>query len=78
VVFFHLSLSVLPRQPRAPAFQVDINGHRGIYYVDPRLHYFMGDEEDEYNPIHAGAQRRIALPAPIFARGESVGADLPG
>jgi hypothetical protein len=68
---FYLNLSVLPRQPRAPAFQLDINGHRGLYYVDPRLHYFIGDEDDAYNPIHAGAQRRIALPARYFRAGEN-------
>jgi hypothetical protein len=68
---FHLNLSLLSRQPRAPALQLEINGHRGFYYVDPRLGYSLADAADAFNPIHASAQRRISLPARYFRAGEN-------
>ena len=68
---FYLNLSLLSRQPRAPAMQIEINGRRGLYYIDPTLSYALGGGADAFTPIHGSAARSIALPARYFRAGEN-------
>jgi hypothetical protein len=68
---FYLNLSLLFRHPRIPVMQVEINGHRGIYYLSPNASVALGDETDAFNPIHSAEQRRIVLPARYFRAGEN-------
>jgi alpha-mannosidase len=68
---FYLNFGLLFRQPRVPVLRVEINGHRGAYYLSPKLSFELGDEEDAFNPIHSSEQRRIALPARYLQEGEN-------
>jgi len=42
---FYLDLSLLFRQPRVPAVDVDINGHCGRYYFNPDPMFEVGDSD---------------------------------
>jgi hypothetical protein len=68
---FYLDLSLLFRQPRVPALEVDINGHRGRYYFDPDPMFELGATEDEFDAIRSVQRRKIALPARFFQPGEN-------
>jgi len=68
---FYLNLSLLFRHPRIPLMQLEVNGHRGIYYLSPKVSFELGDEADAFNPIHSEQQRRIPLPARFFRAGEN-------
>ena len=68
---FHLDLDLLFRQPRVPALDLEINGHRGRYYFDPEPMFELGAVEDQFNPIRSRQRRRIALPATFFRPGEN-------
>lgn len=43
---YTLDLDLLPKQPRAPAVLMEVNGHQGLYYVDPRTTFTIGDTDD--------------------------------
>src|ERR1035438_3904810 len=63
---FFLDLSLLFRQPRTPALELEINGHRGRYYFDPDPMFELGAISDEFNATRSVARRKIALPATLF------------
>lgn len=69
---FYLDLSLLFRQPRVPALDLEVNGHHGRYYFDPDPMFELGAVEDEFNVIRSAQHRRIALPAALFKSGENV------
>jgi hypothetical protein len=68
----YLDLSLLFRQPRVPAVEVAVNGHRGRFYFDPDPMFELGSGDDQFNPIRSAARRRIALPARLFRAGENL------
>ncbi|MBU6402507.1 MAG: hypothetical protein KGS61_19475, partial [Verrucomicrobia bacterium] len=68
---FYLDLDLLFRQPRVPALDLDVNGHRGRYYFEPEPMFDLGAVEDEFNPIRSSQHRRLALPASLFRAGEN-------
>ena len=68
---FYLDLSLLFRQPRTPALELEINGHCGRYHFDPNPMFDIGAVSDEFNPIRSVARRKIALPAALFHAGEN-------
>lgn len=68
---FYLELNLLFRQPRVPALELEINGHRGRYYFEPEPMFELGAVEDEFNAIRSFQHRRIALPAALFHSGEN-------
>lgn len=68
---FYLDLSLLFRQPRVPALELEINGHRGRYYFEPEPMFELGAVEDEFNVTRSAARRKIALPATLFQPGEN-------
>ena len=68
---FYLNLELLFRQPRVPTLRVEINGHTGNFYLNPKLSSALGDEEDAYNPIHSFDKQRFALPARYFRAGDN-------
>ncbi len=68
---FYLDLSLLFRQPRVPALELELNGHRGRYYFDPEPMFEIGNGDDQFNPIRSVQRRRLALPARYFQPGEN-------
>ncbi|HEY5911780.1 MAG TPA: hypothetical protein VJA21_14355, partial [Verrucomicrobiae bacterium] len=68
---FFLDASLLFRQPRVPAVELDVNGHRGRYYFDPDPMFEIGDGNDQFNPIRSVQRRKIGLPAALFRPGEN-------
>jgi hypothetical protein len=68
---FYLDLSLLFRQPRVPALDLDINGHRGRFYFDPDPMFELGSVQDEFNATRSVQRRKLALPAAFFKAGEN-------
>ncbi|SPE56578.1 putative Glycosyl hydrolases 38-like protein [Verrucomicrobia bacterium] len=69
---FYLELGLLFRLPRAPALELEINGHRGRYYFNPAPMFDIGDTDDQFNAIRSVERRKIVLPAAFFNPGENV------
>ena len=68
---FYLDLTLLYRQPRVPSLQVEWNGKRGMYFFNPELGAQLGGENDQFNPIHSVAHRKLEFPASLFRAGEN-------
>jgi hypothetical protein len=68
---FFLDLSLLFRQPRVPALDLEINGHHGRFYFDPEPMFELGAVQDEFNAIRSVQRRKLALPATFFKPGEN-------
>ena len=47
---FLLKISTLTYLPRIPAIQVQINGHKGIFYLHPEVSYYLGDQRSIFDP----------------------------
>ncbi len=69
---FSLDLSLLFRQPRVPAVELEVNGHAGRYYFDPEPMFELGSGDDQFNPLRSIQRRKIALAARWFRAGENV------
>ena len=68
---FHLDLSLLFRQPRAPVLDLELNGHRGQFYFEPEPMFEIGNTDDQFNPIRSVQRRVLTLPARLFRPGEN-------
>jgi hypothetical protein len=68
---FYLDLSLLFRQPRVPALDLDINGHLGRFYFEPDPTFELGSVDDEFNAIRSAEHRKLALAARFFKPGEN-------
>jgi hypothetical protein len=68
---FYLDLDLLFRQPRVPALDLEVNGHRGRYYFDPDPMFELGAVDDEFNVIRSSQHKRIALLPSLFKAGEN-------
>jgi hypothetical protein len=66
---YYLNLDLIFRHPRVPLLELDVNGHRGHFYFDPRSSTTLAEEADAFNPIHSLDHKRIALPARFFHAG---------
>lgn len=62
---FLLKVSALASYPRVPALQVEINGHKELYYLHPKPIY-LADQR-----FRAADLRTIAIPAAYMKKGEN-------
>ncbi|HWX20918.1 MAG TPA: hypothetical protein VN578_13545, partial [Candidatus Binatia bacterium] len=69
---FYLDVSLLFRQPRVPALEIEINGHRGRYYFKPDPIFELSGFNDQFDPIRSAERRKLALPARFFRPGENI------
>jgi hypothetical protein len=68
---FYLDLSLLFRQPRVPALDLDVNGHGARFFFDPDPMFEIGNTDDQFNATRSAARRKLALPARFFKAGEN-------
>lgn len=69
---YTLRISALIVQPRVPVLSINVNGHKGRFYLQPRLSYFPGDAESAYHANHAQSIVRVTIPPSFLKQGENV------
>jgi hypothetical protein len=50
---FSLKVGLLAYMARTPRLQIEINGHRGLFYLHPKLNYTGGDKNSVFIPIYS-------------------------
>jgi len=66
---YTLEAGLLSETARVASLQVEINGHRGLFYQHPVLSYTGGDREMVVSPIAAADTIAIDFPARFLRRG---------
>ena len=66
---FTLKLSLLDYSPRLPRLEVNVNGHRGLFYQHPILNYSGGDVAELFIPHYSKATITCDLPTDFLQRG---------
>lgn len=66
---FLLKMAVEVWLPGVPAMQVELNGHKGIYYCNPKLSYAVDDGQAAFDPHFSTDTLSIPLPAEYMRRG---------
>ncbi len=68
---YTLEVSILTWSPRIPALQATINGHRGVFYLHPKVNHVFGDGVFAFDPHYSISTLKIAMPASYLRRGEN-------
>lgn len=68
---FTLKIATLYETPRMSHLGVEINGHRGVFYLHPTLDYGAGDWEGTFVPQTSRAEKEIEIPAGWMVKGEN-------
>jgi hypothetical protein len=66
---YTLKVGLLSETARVARLEVEINGHRGLFYQHPVLTYTGGDREMVVSPIAAADTIAIDFPARFLRRG---------
>jgi hypothetical protein len=65
---YRLTIAILYETPRLSHLRVDINGHTGAFYFQPKLNYAAGDWEGTFVPQTSVDTKVIELPAAWFQK----------
>jgi hypothetical protein len=68
---YRLEIGALIEQPRIPAVQLTINGHRGIFYLHPKLSYSRSDFSYAFDPHESQCLLEIEIPQTYLAAGKN-------
>jgi hypothetical protein len=68
---FTLKIAALTYRPRVPSLQVDVNGKRGVFYLQPKVSYYLGDQRSIFDPHYSMATLEIALPPDYLRQGSN-------
>ena len=68
---FSLKVGLLTYMPRTPRLQIEINGHRGWFYLRQKLNYAGGDTNSVFIPIYSYSTIAAEFPAQFLARGSN-------
>jgi hypothetical protein len=66
---YQLRVAMLYETPRMSALQLNVNGHKGIFYFHPRLDYGAGDWEGTFVPQTSRDVKTIDIPTQWLKRG---------
>ena len=69
---YTLEVSLLTWTPRIPALAATINGHRGLFYLQPKVNEVFGDGVFAFDPHYSISELKIGIPAGYLKRGENV------
>ena len=76
-----LTIGTIFNNPRYPNLLVEVNGKRGLYYVQRHISYYPGDDGVD-SPIYGEGRLEIRLAASLFKAGRNtltlMGVDDPG
>ncbi|HTU33924.1 MAG TPA: polysaccharide lyase family protein [Candidatus Acidoferrum sp.] len=65
-----LDIGLVFNNPRYPNLLVDVNGKKGLYYVQRHVSYYPGDGGVD-SPIYGEGKLEIELPASLFKAGQN-------
>ena len=66
---FSLKAGLLAYMARLPRLQIEMNGHRGLFYLHPKLNYAGGDTNSVFIPIYSYATIVAEFPAQLLVKG---------
>lgn len=66
---YQLRVAMLYETPRMSALQLDVNGHKGVFYFHPKLDYGAGDWEGTFVPQTSHDVKTIDIPTQWLKRG---------
>ncbi|MDW5265387.1 MULTISPECIES: polysaccharide lyase family protein [Acidobacteriaceae] len=66
---YQLRVAMMYETPRMSALQLDVNGHKGVFYFHPRLDYGAGDWEGTFVPQTSRDVKTIDIPTQWLKRG---------
>src|SRR5579862_898009 len=66
---FRLRVSLLIENPSVPALQTTINGHKGLFYLHPKLDYNIGDTIAAFFPAYSHALVEFDIPRGLIHGG---------
>ena len=68
---FSLKVGLLTYSARLPRLQVEVNGHRGLFYLRPKLNYAGGDTNSVFIPIYSYDTVLAEFPARFLLKGSN-------
>lgn len=68
---FSLRVALLAYMARTPRLQVEINGHRGLFYLHPKLNYAGGDTNSVFIPIYSYGIIAAEFPPQYLVKGSN-------
>ena len=68
---YTLTLSTLHYMPQRPNIEIEINGHRSLYYFRPRISYNPSEFPVAFIPQFGSQRLEIDFPATSFQKGEN-------
>ena len=66
---FTLKVGLLSYMARLPRLQVEMNGHRGLFYLRPKLNYAGGDTMSVFMPHYSYGTINAEFPAQFLVKG---------
>lgn len=66
---YRLHLALLVESASVPSIRVDINGKIGTFYLQPKLDYSGGDQQDAFNPSYSSAEVDFTFPGSYLHAG---------
>ncbi len=68
---YRLMVAMLYETPRLSHLRIEINGHTGVLYFEPKLDYGAGDWEGTFVPQTSTATKSVKFPAAWLLQGEN-------
>jgi alpha-mannosidase len=66
---YRLEIAMLYETPRLSYLRVEVNGHAGVFYFQPKLDYGAGDWEGTFVPQTSTAMKKVEIPAEWMLQG---------
>jgi alpha-mannosidase len=64
-------ISTLIERPRVPVLRIEVNSHRGTFYLHPKLSYSRSDFSYAFDPHESQSEVAIAIPGPFLRVGQN-------
>jgi hypothetical protein len=68
---FTLKVGLLAYMARTPRLAIEMNGHRGLFYLHPKLNYAGGDTNSVFIPIYSYGTILAEFPAAFMLKGSN-------
>jgi alpha-mannosidase len=68
---YTLRISALLYRARIPRLSIELNGHGGLFYFNPKLSYFTGDPQSVFDPHYSESLLIVELPTSLLKTDEN-------
>jgi alpha-mannosidase len=69
---YTLKIAALIDRPRVPALEVDVNGHKGTFFLHPKLSYSRSDFSYAFDPHESQSALEIDIPRSFLKAGQNI------